>query len=95
MIDIRYKSSRRNEFLKIDFQEREIFSSLMKNSTEFFKIEEIDRNVMVWLVCESPSRVKSWLEYLASDYRRKSISIDADKLFGDIQQMIFSDTDCH
>jgi hypothetical protein len=87
---VNISSRTKKEFLKLDDEEKKIFFSLMKNSPEFFKIDEIDKNLMAWFVSESPTRVKSWLEYLAADYKRKSIDIDAEKLFFEIQQAIFA-----
>jgi hypothetical protein len=79
-----------DKYLMIDRIERKIFFDLMKSSIEFSKVDEIDRNVMAWMVIEAPTKVKSWLDYLASDYKRKKqIQIDPEKLMSEIQQAIF------
>jgi hypothetical protein len=50
---------------------------------EFFKLEDSDRKVLAWLKDHvNPKSVRSWMEYIASDYkRRKDVIIDIDKLF--------------
>ena len=54
---------------------------------EFFKLDEIDRKVLFWLMDNVHHRsVKSWMEYVANEYRERGIAIDAAKLFEETQQ---------
>jgi len=55
---------------------------------EFFKLDEIDRKVLLWLLSHVPQRsVSAWVDYIASEYKfRKSINIDIEKLHSEIRQ---------
>jgi len=55
---------------------------------EFFKLDEIDRKVLLWLLSHVPQRsVSAWLDYIASEYKlRKAIHIDIEKLNEEIRQ---------
>jgi hypothetical protein len=52
---------------------------------EFFKLEDSDRKVLAWLKDHvNPKSVRSWMEYIALDYkRRKNEIIDVDKLYSE------------
>jgi len=54
---------------------------------EFFKLDEADRRVLLWLMDHVQSKsIKSWLEYIAEDYwRRCLVKIDVDKLYKEVQ----------
>jgi len=53
---------------------------------EFFKLDEIDRKVLLWLITHAPKWVKGWIEYAAEDYKRKkSIHIDVEKMYRETQ----------
>jgi hypothetical protein len=81
----------RPDFFAVDSTERKIFFHLMRNSIEFSKMDDADKNVLAWMVIEMPGKVNSWLEFVAIDYkRRKGIQIDVDKLVREIQQAIFA-----
>lgn len=49
---------------------------------EFFKLDEIDRKVLLWLLSHVPQRsVSAWIDYIADEYKlRKSIHINVEKL---------------
>lgn len=50
---------------------------------EFFKLDEIDRKVLLWLMDhKSAKTIKGWIEYIASDYKKRRIAdIDPVKLY--------------
>lgn len=55
---------------------------------EFFKLDGIDQKVLFWLLEHSPKTVKSWIEYIATNYRTtKAIKIDVIKLYSEIEVM--------
>ncbi len=52
---------------------------------EFLKLDETDRKVLFWLIEHvHPKSTKSWIDYIAEDYKRKGIKIDTVKLFDEI-----------
>ena len=60
---------------------------MKEKDLEFFKLDQIDRLVLIWLIENvEPSAIKSWINFIAEDYkRRKSIEIDTEKLFYETQ----------
>jgi hypothetical protein len=54
---------------------------------EFFKLDEIDRKVFLWLIGHVPQKsILAWVEYISEEYRRKkSIQIDGNRMY---QEMI-------
>lgn len=50
---------------------------------EFFKLEDSDRKVLAWLKDHvNPKSVRSWMEYIALDYKRRTgVIINVDKLY--------------
>jgi hypothetical protein len=53
-----------------------------QHKLEFFKLDEIDRKVLCWLMDTNPSSIKSWIEYIKEDYaRRLNVKIDGKKLY--------------
>jgi hypothetical protein len=54
---------------------------------EFFKLDSIDREVLLWTITHAPKSVQSWIEFIAADYKkRKSVSIDTEKLYEEIAE---------
>jgi hypothetical protein len=55
---------------------------------EFFKLDETDRKVLLWLIGRVHCRsIKSWICYIADEYEwKRGISIDTKKLYSEIQQ---------
>ena len=54
---------------------------------EFFKLDAIDREVLLWIITHVPKSAKSWIEYIAEDYRkRKSIVIDTEKMYAEVEK---------
>ena len=54
---------------------------------EFFKLEEVDRLVLIWLMENAEIyMIKSWIKFIAEDYkRRRSVEINVEKLFAETQ----------
>lgn len=57
------------------------------DSLEFFKLDEIDRKVLIWLLAHVPQKsVSAWLDYIADAYRReKAIQLDISRLSEEIE----------
>jgi hypothetical protein len=55
---------------------------------EFFKLDNTDREVLLWLIDHvDPRSIRSWLTYIADDYKRtREVFIDTEKLFKEIQE---------
>lgn len=52
---------------------------------EFFKLDSIDREVLVWTLTHAPKSVQSWIEFIVADYKkRKTIIIDPEKLYEEV-----------
>ncbi|HWA35782.1 MAG TPA: hypothetical protein VG737_16680 [Cyclobacteriaceae bacterium] len=50
-------------------------------ATEFFKLDPIDRKTLFWMMDHAPDAIRSWLEYVAEEYRdKKQIVIDHTRL---------------
>lgn len=53
---------------------------------EFFKLDETDRKVLLWLMDHHQKSIKSWIEYVANDYKRRNgIDINIDKFYKETQ----------
>ena len=54
---------------------------------EFFKLDEIDRKVFLWLIRHVPQKaILAWVEYISEEYRRKkSVQIDGERMY---QEMV-------
>jgi len=54
----------------------------MEQTPELFKLNEVDRSVLFWLIDRVKSKaIKSWIAYIEEEYKRKSITINANLLF--------------
>jgi len=60
---------------------------MQEKDLEFFKLDLVDRLVLIWLIENvDVAAIKSWIAYVKTDYkRRKSIDIDAERLFHETQ----------
>ena len=55
---------------------------------EFFKLDAIDREVLLWTITHAPRSLHSWIDYIAAEYKKKSIIIDREKLYNEAQENI-------
>lgn len=55
---------------------------------EFFKLDHIDRKVLLWLLDHVPEKsITAWIDYTASEYQyKKAIRIDKEKLFKEVKE---------
>lgn len=62
---------------------------------EFFKLDEIDRKVLLWLLAHVPQKsVIAWIDYVAIEYRQsKAILIDSEKLLTEMQDEVLQRPD--
>jgi hypothetical protein len=56
---------------------------------EFLKLDEIDRDILIWLIEHVPApAIKSWLACVKENYRRKKrITLDVDRIMDEIQKI--------
>jgi hypothetical protein len=80
--------SKGDEFYRFEEIDGKVFIWLMKKSQDFLKLDDVDRNVLIWLVNKSPKKLRSWVEYLASDYKRKSVKINSVKLYNEVRELL-------
>jgi hypothetical protein len=54
-----------------------------KEELEFFKLDEIDRKVFLWLLTHVPQKsTMAWIDYITDDYRRRrAVLIDGSRMF--------------
>ena len=54
---------------------------------ELFKLDQIDRRVLFWLMDNmNVKSLKGWIEYISKDYRERGILIDATKFYNETQE---------
>lgn len=64
--------------------------NMVDDSTlEFFRLDEIDRRVFIWLIDHVKlNSVKCWLEFIREDYdRHKRITLNSDRLFAEAREL--------
>lgn len=61
-----------------------------KEKLEFFKLDEIDRKVFLWLMTHVPEKsIQAWVTFIAEEYRRsKAVQIDGERM---LKEMIEED----
>ena len=58
----------------------------MEQRPEFFKLNEIDRKVLAWLLKQAPQGVKGWVTFIADEYKRKGVKIDEKRLLEETKE---------
>jgi hypothetical protein len=55
---------------------------------EFFKLDVIDRKVLLWLLDHVPEKsISAWMSYIAESYQRdKSVTVDPELLWDEVKQ---------
>ena len=53
---------------------------------EFFKLDAIDREVLLWTITHAPRSLPSWIDYIAKEYKKKAVNIDREKLYNEAQE---------
>ena len=54
---------------------------------EFFKLDQVDRKLLSWMMDHSPDAISSWLEYMREEYKKKkNIEIDIARLKSEIEE---------
>lgn len=61
---------------------------MKSDKPEFFKLDAIDREVLLWTIAHAPRSLHSWIDYIAAEYKKKSIIIDREKLYNEAQENI-------
>lgn len=61
---------------------------MQEEKLEFFKLDETDREVLLWLIGRVHRRsIQSWIFYIANEYQlKRGIFIDTKKLYNEIWQ---------
>ena len=64
-------------------------NTLKKRRLEFFKLDEIDRKVLFWLVDHVKlNAVRSWLDVVGEDYRKRyGIVLNTECLFEEAKEV--------
>ena len=75
--------------MALDGADQFMLVMLQNKSPEFRKLRQEDLKVLVWLLTHQPTRIKSWLEYLNSDYRKTgNIGLDNVKLLAILDELL-------
>ena len=55
---------------------------------EFFKLDEIDRKVFLWLIAHVPHKsIRAWIAFISEEYRRtKSVQIDGERMLREMAE---------
>ena len=53
---------------------------------EFFKLDSIDREVLLWTITHAPRSLQSWIDYIAIEYKKKAVHIDKEKLYNEARE---------
>ena len=59
-------------FLVLDSSDHFIVRFLSERSVDFRNLDEIDQKILAWLLAHSPNKLEGWLDFLASDYDKKT-----------------------
>jgi hypothetical protein len=56
---------------------------------EFLKLDEIDRDILIWLIEHVPANaIKSWLACVKENHKRKKqITLDIDRIMDEIERL--------
>ena len=64
---------------------------LVRKSSEFYKLEEEDQNLLLYYLTKKPKRIKSWIDFLTADYQKnKTINVNFSKLYDEIIDLTLS-----
>lgn len=56
-----------------------------QETPEFFKLDSIDQEVLMWILAYTPQNIQSWIDYVSLQYRkRNAVVIDPEKMYMDI-----------
>jgi hypothetical protein len=60
---------------------------MKEDRMEFFKLDTIDKKVLFHLLVSNEKAVRSFIDYLVNDYkRRRGVSLDADRILREIKE---------
>lgn len=59
---------------------------LRDKNNEFHKLERTDQLVCLDLLDKKPEAVRSWVDYLGTEYAKNGTKVDADKLFNELTE---------
>lgn len=62
--------------------------SMENEKLEFFKLDEIDRKVFLWLIAHVPQKsIRAWITFISEEYRRtKSVQIDGERMLREMEE---------
>lgn len=52
---------------------------------EFFKLDNVDKKVLFYLIENAPDQVRAWVDHIAVNYASRDKSIDPDVLYREIE----------
>ena len=65
------------------------FKFMHNETLEFFKLDTTDRKVLFWLMDNVPDKsLRSWMEFVAEEYRSRNVFIDVEKLYREVRESI-------
>lgn len=79
----------KKEFLALDDSDFLILIRLRRKSKDFSMLDETDQRILVWLLSNQPLRIRSWVDYVTSEYKKnKGITISDSNLIELLQELI-------
>lgn len=69
------------KFFTLDEIDIEVFYQLLRESTDFKKLHEDDRRVLIWFIIKSPQRTLSFIDFLGKKYT----DVNAARLAQDVE----------
>jgi hypothetical protein len=78
----------KKEFLALDDVDYLIIMRLRRKSKDFDLLDETDQRILVWLLSNQPLRIRSWIDYVTTEYQMKGISINHSDLNQVMQELL-------
>ncbi|MFZ6011188.1 MAG: hypothetical protein ACOYXT_12650 [Bacteroidota bacterium] len=83
------RAIRTENFLALDRGDIDMLSRLKRRSTDFAKLDDVDQRILVWLLSHKPVRIRSWIDFLSSEYRSRQLAeFDTKALLGVLEILI-------
>jgi len=64
-----------NTFFVIDEIDIVVFNMLMRNSSDFKKLHELDQRTLIWFIIKFPRGVASFIDYLGKQYEGEYLNV--------------------
>lgn len=70
-----------DNFFLLDEIDIKVFSQLLRRSSDFEKLNDDDKRILIWFIIKCPRRILSFVDYLGKQYEE----INAANLFEDVE----------